>query len=162
MNPRTTGILFLLAAALGAFVWFYEIRGEAGRKDAEAAAKRLFPGIESSAVEQIELTTSDGQRARLERRDAEWQLALPLAAPADGFVADAIASALAQLGSESVYETPQPLAVYGLEDAGRDLRFRGRRRRSRAAPRQEDPRRRQPLRLGRGPVARLRRVGHRA
>jgi len=124
VKPRTAGILFVLAAVLGAFVWFYEIRGEAGRKDSELAAKRLFPGIESSAVEQIELTTREGQRARLERRDTQWQVALPLAAPADGFVADAIASALVQLGSESVYETPQPLAVYGLEDAGHDLRFR--------------------------------------
>jgi len=124
VNPRTTGILFVLVAALGAFVWFYEIRGEAGRQDAEAAAKRLFPGVEASAVEQVELTTSDGQRARLERRESEWQLAAPLAATADGFAADAIASALAQLGSEAVYESPQPLAVYGLEDESRDLKFR--------------------------------------
>ena len=124
MNPRTTGILFVLVAALGAFVWFYEIRGEAGRKDAEAAEKRLFPGIEASAVERVELSTRDGQRARLERRESDWQLAAPLAAAADGFAADAIASALAQLGSEAVYESPQPLAVYGLEDEGRDLKFR--------------------------------------
>jgi len=124
MNPRTTGILFVLVAALGAFVWFYEIRGEAGRKDAEAAAKRLFPGVEASAVEQVELTTSDGQRARLERRESEWRLAAPLEAAADGFAADAIASAFAQLGSEAVFESPQPLAVYGLEDEGRDLQIR--------------------------------------
>jgi hypothetical protein len=123
MNPRNTGILFVLLAALGAFVWFYEIGGEAGRQDAEAAARRLFPGVESGAVEQIELTTSDGQRARLERRESEWRLAAPLAAPADGFAADAIASALAQLASEAVYEAPQPLAVYGLADESRDLRF---------------------------------------
>ena len=95
-----------------------------GRKDAEAAAKRLFPGIEASAIEQVELTTNDGERARLERRDADWRLAAPLDAPADAFAADAIASALAQLGSEAVYESPQPLAVYGLEDEGRDLKFR--------------------------------------
>jgi hypothetical protein len=123
VNPRTTGILFLLLAALGAFVWFYEIEGEAGRKDAEAAAKRLFPGVEASAVEQVELTTSDGQRARLERRDSQWRLAAPLDAVADGFTADAIAAALAQLGSEAAIESPQPLAVYGLEDEGRDLAF---------------------------------------
>jgi hypothetical protein len=123
MNPRTTGILFLLVAALGAFVWFYEIKGEAGRKDAEEAAKRLFPGVEANAVEQVELTTSDDQRARLERRHSEWRLAAPLEAVADGFAADAIASALAQLGSEAVYESPQPLAVYGLEDEGHDLKF---------------------------------------
>jgi hypothetical protein len=124
VNPRTTGILFLIAAALGAFVWLYEIRGEAGRKDAEAAAKRLFPNLESSAVDSIELVTNDGQRARLEQRDGEWRLALPLDAQADAFVADAMASALTQLGSEAVYATPQPLEVYGLADGSRDLRFR--------------------------------------
>jgi len=124
VNPRTTGILFLIAAALGAFVWFYEIRGEAGRKDAELAAKRLFPGVEASAVDAIELTTSDGQRARLERADADWRIASPLSAPADGFAVDAIAAALTQLVSESVYDSPQPLDVYALEDAGRDVKFR--------------------------------------
>ena len=48
----------------------------------------------------------------------------PLTAAADGFAADAIVSALAQLASEAVFESPQPLAVYGLEDEGRDLQFR--------------------------------------
>jgi hypothetical protein len=124
VNPRTTGILFLLAAALGAFVWFYEIGGEAGRKDAEEAAKRLFPGIEPSAIQQVELTSNDGKRVRLERRESDWRLVAPLDAAADAFTADAIASALAQLGSEAVYESPQPLAVYGLEDESRDLEFR--------------------------------------
>jgi hypothetical protein len=123
LNPRTTGILFLLVAALGAFVWFYEIRGEAGRQDAEAAAKRLFPGLEASAIQRVELTSSDGKRARLERRGSDWRLTAPLDAPADTFAADAIASALAQLGSEAVYESPQPLAVYDLADESRDLKF---------------------------------------
>ena len=31
MNPRTTGILLLVTAALGAFVYFYEIGGEEQR-----------------------------------------------------------------------------------------------------------------------------------
>ena len=34
MNPRTTGILFAVALALGAFVWFYVIQGEEGRQEA--------------------------------------------------------------------------------------------------------------------------------
>ena len=45
MNPRTTGILFLVAAALGAFVWLYEIRGEAGRKDVYELARDLGVGV---------------------------------------------------------------------------------------------------------------------
>ena len=37
MNPRTTWILAFVAAALGAFIWLYEIRGEADRKLEEEA-----------------------------------------------------------------------------------------------------------------------------
>jgi hypothetical protein len=124
VNPRTTGILLLVLAALGAFVWFYEIQGETARKEKETAAKRLFPGFEPTAVEWVELTTSDGRRARLERRDGQWRLVQPLDAQADEFAADAIAAALAQLGSEAVYEQPQPLEVYGLDNEEHDVRFR--------------------------------------
>ncbi len=72
MSPRTTAVLFLVAAALGAFVWFYEIRGETAREDAEQRAKQLFPEIEAEAVDSITLTTRDGIRARFERRDPGW------------------------------------------------------------------------------------------
>jgi hypothetical protein len=41
MRPKTTGILLLLAAALGAFVYFYEIRGADARREAEEREKRL-------------------------------------------------------------------------------------------------------------------------
>ena len=85
MNPRVTGIAFLLAAALFAFVYFYEIRGEAGRKQAEEATRRLFPGVEADDVEWIALTTSDGVSARIERRDDAWVLTEPVAFPGDAF-----------------------------------------------------------------------------
>ncbi len=51
MNPRTTGIVFLVAAALFAFVYFYEIQGGPAREQAEEESKRLFPGLEDEAVE---------------------------------------------------------------------------------------------------------------
>ena len=40
MSPRTTGILVLVAAALGAFVYFYEVQGRASRTEAEEPAFR--------------------------------------------------------------------------------------------------------------------------
>jgi hypothetical protein len=123
MNPRVTGLLFLLAAALGAFVWFYEIQGEEGRKTAEEAKKRLFPGVEAGQIEWIALTTADGHAARLERKDGTWRLAAPIEFRADAVGADGIASALAQLTSESSYPNPQHPAVYGLGEGGRDVRF---------------------------------------
>ena len=50
MNPRTTGILFLVALLLGAFIYFYEIRGGERRQEAEAEAKRLFAGLETDVL----------------------------------------------------------------------------------------------------------------
>jgi len=123
MNPRTTGLLFLVAAALGAFVWFYEIQGGEARKAGEDAAKRLFPGVESEDVEWIAFTTADGQVVRIERQEGGWRLALPLAFRADGFVVDGIASSLAQLASESSFAEPQPPEVYGLGDGAREIAF---------------------------------------
>jgi hypothetical protein len=123
MNPRTTGILFLIAAALGAFVYFYEIRGEEGRREAEALQKRLFPGVEADAVEWLALTTSDGRPVRAERREKGWEIVEPLVFPGDEFALDGMASALAQVASEAVYEDPQPPEVYGLDDEAREVRF---------------------------------------
>ena len=119
MNPRTTGILFLIVAALGAFVYFYEIRGEEGRLEAEARQKRLFPDVEAEAVEWLALTTSDGRPVRAERREKGWQIVEPLVFPGDEFALDGMASALAQIASEAVYEDPQAPEVYGLDDESR-------------------------------------------
>ena len=123
VNPRTTGILFLAAAALAAFVYFYEIRGEAERVQAEEATKRLFPGFEAAEVTEVSLTTSDGYAARALRRDAGWELVEPIVFPADVFALDGMASALADLKSESVFENPQPAEVYGLDDDTALVRF---------------------------------------
>ncbi len=123
MNPRNTGLLLLVAAALGAGVYFYEIRGESARTQAEQEAKRLFPGLESEAIDSIELTTSDASAVRLERVGSAWKLVRPLEFPADEFAVDGIASALADAKSESRLEHPQPPEVYGLADAAGDSRF---------------------------------------
>jgi hypothetical protein len=123
MNPRNTGILFLLAVALGAFVWLNEIEGEEARKTQEDAEKRLFPGVESEAVEWISLTTADGHAVRIERHEGGWRFATPPDLRADAFAVDGIASSLAQLASESTYAEPQPAEVYGLGDGAQEFAF---------------------------------------
>ncbi len=123
MNPRTTAILALVVAALGAFVYFYEIRGGEQRAEAEAEAKRLFPGVEAAEITSVELRTSDGQDARLERVEDGWRLREPRDFPADGPAAESLVSALAQLRSEAVFEEPAALEDYGLGEEVR-ARFR--------------------------------------
>jgi hypothetical protein len=123
MNPRTTGVLLLVAAALGAFVYFYEIRGEEGRREAEEREKRLFAGVEAEAIEWLAFTTTDGTALRAERREGGWSIVEPVTFPGDSFALDGMASALAELASDAVYDAPQPLEVYGLASPEHDLRF---------------------------------------
>ena len=94
MNPRTTGILLVVALLLGSFVWFYEIEGEEGRRDAEDRKKRVFPDVESEQVEWLELRTTDDRSVRAERSDGGWRLVAPLPFPGDDFALDAVASYL--------------------------------------------------------------------
>jgi Domain of unknown function (DUF4340) len=124
MKPRNTLLLALVVAALAAFVWFYEIEGGAQRTKQEEAAKHLFPGVTAEQIQSIELRTSDGSTARLEREgDAGWKLVAPLQAPADRFAADGLASTLAELSPEASFDTPEPLENYGLTGEPR-VRFR--------------------------------------
>jgi len=122
VNPRTTGILFLVAAALGLGVWLSN-RHEGEKKRAEEQAKRLFGDLKPEQVDWIELTTSDGKSARLERREGAWRVVQPVDAPADASQVDGIASSLAGMTSEAVIEEAQAPQVYGLGDTARTVKF---------------------------------------
>ena len=104
MNPRTTGILAIVALLLGAFIYFHEIRGGDTREEAEALAKRLFPDVEANAIQWMELTTTDGHDARLERSEGVWRLRRPVEFLADGL---AVTLASVRLGrSDPERRTP--------------------------------------------------------
>jgi hypothetical protein len=123
MNPKTTAVLFAIAAALAAFVYFYEIKGEQARVEAKAAEKRLFPDVEQTEITSISLRVSDAPEIKLERRDGRWRIVAPIDFAADTFAADGVASAITQLMSESVIEDPQPLDAYGFHAEGAEVRF---------------------------------------
>ena len=123
MNPHSTALLALVALALGAFIWFYEIEGEAERARAAEADKQLFAGLEDSSIEWIALETTDDVAARAERRDGRWWLTSPFEFPADAVALDAMAGALADLTHEQAIESDQPLSVYGLGEGAQRVEF---------------------------------------
>src|SRR5690606_6555700 len=122
MSWRTTLILLGVAVLLGAGIWLSN-RREVEKAEAEERAKRLYAGIETGDVQWFALATSDGQEARIERRDGAWRLTRPVDFPADPTAADAIAGALATMTSVAVIEEPQERSVYGLGDDARTVRF---------------------------------------
>ena len=124
MQPRTTGILFLIALALGAFVYLYEIRGEKGREEAEESSRRLFPQLESDAIDELRLTTAEGDEIRALREEVHWRIVAPVNFPGDDVSFDAMASGLANLTWDAKVGSPQAASVYGLGADSRRLRFR--------------------------------------
>lgn len=122
MNPRNTAILALVVAALGAFLYFYEIRGREERAAAEEEARRLFQGVSAEEIDAIALSASESEPVRLERAEEGWRITEPVRFPADEIRADALSSTLAGLASEAVFEAPEPLEEYGI-GAEPTLRF---------------------------------------
>jgi hypothetical protein len=115
VKPRNTLVLALVVAAVGAFVWFYEIEGAEKRSEAESAAKRVFSGVEADAIDWIELEEEGGETIRLERTgDEGWQLVAPISFRADRFAADGLASTLSEMEADASFDTPEPLENYGL------------------------------------------------
>jgi hypothetical protein len=123
MNPKTTAVLFVVAAALAAVIYFWAIKGEQARVEAKAAEKRLFPDVEQTEITSISLRVSEAPEIRLERREGRWRIVAPIDFAADTFAADGVASAITQLMSESVIEDPQPPDAYGFRTGGAEVRF---------------------------------------
>ena len=92
MNLKPTFILFLVAAALASFVYFYEIAGEGDRLADEEALSRVVVGVEPDEVAMLALTTTDGVAVAARRSDDGWRVFEPLDYPADPFVLDAMAA----------------------------------------------------------------------
>ena len=115
MNSRATWIGLLVLAALGAFVWFYEIEGAAERDQTASAESRVFADLDAEDVTAFVLRTSDDVEARFESHDGRWRLVAPVDARADGPTVGAVPGALAVLESEAAYDEPEPLASYGLD-----------------------------------------------
>lgn len=123
MSPRNLGLLVLVAALLGAFVYFYEVRGGAQRQAAAQEAKHLFAGLDPKSVDAISLKTVDGKPAKLSRTEKGWQVVEPLQYPADELNADGMTTALAEFSAEKEIPSPEALSVYGLDDTARVVRF---------------------------------------
>ncbi len=123
MSTRWTLALLALAAALGGWVYFGEIRGDARKQEAEAAAKKIF-GVESASVTALELTLAGGGVARIARDGAsDWRVESPVAYPADRDAVERALKALEKVTSTAtISPAPADLAPFGLGPAGKKVR----------------------------------------
>jgi len=123
VNPRSTGILFLVTALVVGGVWWNENVRKSDAAEAEAAAKVLFPEVDVADIAWVALETTDGASARIERQAGAFRLVAPLDFAVDRTTADGLVGALAEVKSEAVIESPRAAEVYGLGDGADTVTF---------------------------------------
>jgi hypothetical protein len=113
MKWRNLGIVALVFAALGAYVYFYEIKGGKKREEAEEKAKKLFQ-IEDKDI--VSLTIKAGaEETVLQKEKDVWNLTSPIRAKADKYAADGLASDFASARIERTLDDPNlDWKTYGL------------------------------------------------
>jgi hypothetical protein len=89
---KSTLIALVIALALGAFVYFYEIKGERVRDEGETSKPAFKFKSEDIASMSI---ASKGQTVALESDGKTWTINQPVKAEADSMMVEGIASALA-------------------------------------------------------------------
>jgi len=127
MRFKGTAVLLLVALGVGAYVYFYEIRGTERRDKAKQEESRIWK-VESSSIQEIALTSaaSSNQRIAATRSgEKEWKITSPRPLDADSEELNRIATSAAEVNRESVVEANAPnLSVFGLEPAQTKLEFK--------------------------------------
>ena len=118
MRFKGTLVLVLVAAAIGAWLYFYEVRGKEGREKAKEAEGRLWT-LEEKDVAAIALISPD-ERIEARRQDeGGWRITLPRELDADGAELDRLARSAATLSrGETVEEDAADLGRFGLLPPG--------------------------------------------
>jgi uncharacterized protein DUF4340 len=122
---RSTAVLAVLAAALGAYIYFVDRHRAPAPADAPEAKGKVFAGVDAAKVEEVRIDRSSGESATLRKVNGAWRLVAPIDVAADDSEASNLASNLATADIQSVVdEKPKDLAAFGLAKPRLTLTFK--------------------------------------
>jgi hypothetical protein len=115
-----TGILVLVLAALGSYIWFVERKQEP--KPEGERAKVTVLAVDKAKAKEISLAAAGGETIRLVKEGAGWKVTSPFTAPADTSAVESILTSLEKLEADEVVveQTANP-AEFGLDKPGRTI-----------------------------------------
>src|SRR5262245_54849158 len=112
MNTRLTWLLFLVALALGGYVYVSERRVNS---PGPVVGSFVYTSFEPAAVRAVEFLRSNIV-IRVERSTNGWRMALPVSYSAQGTAVDAFLDALAALRPRTLIPASQLMAAGGTND----------------------------------------------
>jgi hypothetical protein len=123
MRFKGTLILLIIVLALGAYVYFYEIKGGAQREKAKESENQLWK-IEDKNIQQIDLI-SGGEHINVVRKGEKWAISIPRQMDADSEELNRIAGTASSIRRDSVVEeNATDLAKFGLAPSLSGLRLK--------------------------------------
>lgn len=123
MRFKGTLVLLIIVVALGAFIYFYEIKGGAQREKNKEAENQIWK-VDDKTIRQMEFSSPNESITAVRRSDTEWALTAPRPLDADSDALESMARSAAALRRESVVdENAQDLAIFGLSPAQTGLKI---------------------------------------
>jgi hypothetical protein len=120
---RSFLVLLVVAAGLGAYLYFVESKREPGG-DAKKNEK-LFAGVESDKIERVTVKSDKGESTTVEKKAGTWEQTQPAAVEADSGELSGITSSLASLEVQRVVdEQATDFKQYGLDPPRIDVAFK--------------------------------------
>lgn len=120
---RSTGIVFLVAVVLAAFVYFYDLRHKPATQASSESSKPAFSSITSTDVKQIKIQRA-GATMDFERKSDGWYMSQPKSLRADGSALDGLASEFSYVTVDRTFpNTPDNLNSFGLKDPAVTVNF---------------------------------------
>jgi hypothetical protein len=115
MRFKGTLILLLLCACVGAYLYFYEIKGGEKREQAKQEEKVVWK-VPADDVQQLDLTTQGTHITAVRSADKQWRITAPRPLDADADEWDRLASSASDISREQVVEdNAASLAPFGLD-----------------------------------------------
>jgi hypothetical protein len=120
---KSTGIIFLVAVALAAFVYFYELKHAPPTVTPGDTSKPAFSAVNADDITGLTLDRA-GTSVVFERRKDDWYITQPVATKADQSRLTGITSQIASLRTDRSFPaTPEQIASFGLEHPAVTLSF---------------------------------------
>lgn len=123
-SGRSFLLMLVVAAGLGAYIYFVEMKRDPAADTATAAREKVFT-IATGAIEEVEVTNAAAEVTTVTRKDASWTLVAPEAAEADTIAISTLVSSIESLERVKVIdENPASVEPFGLAPARIRIRFK--------------------------------------
>ncbi|MBN1570524.1 MAG: DUF4340 domain-containing protein [Acidobacteria bacterium] len=103
MRFKGTLVLLIVVAALGSYIYFYEIKGGEKREKAKEAESQFWK-IENKDIQQIEFITAAQHITAVRKAEKEWALTTPRQLDADTDELDRMVSSASSIKREGIVE----------------------------------------------------------